>query len=246
MRALRNGLADLRAALAFLTILPVGYPTGRQPGGAYGWFPLVGLVIGLALAAVASLPWSTPAIRSFGTLLVWVVLTGGLHLDGFGDSCDGLLATTTPARRLEILKDPRAGSWAVVGLILLLLGKWVLLAEVRPLALLAPPVVARWAMVWTAYGFPYARATGLGSYFRAGLGRAQLVMATWVALLVVGGGAWWLGGQMLVLLVLPLLTVGLLGRWAAQRLGGGLTGDVYGAICELSELFGLGMLMMVL
>jgi adenosylcobinamide-GDP ribazoletransferase len=245
VKQLGNSLADLQVALAFLTILPVGYPEGRKPGYAYSWFPLVGLLIGLALAGVASLPLPTPAIRSFCLLLTWVVLTGGLHLDGFGDSCDGLLATTTPEKRLEILKDPRAGSWAVVGLILLLLAKWILLQDLAPLALVAPPVVGRYALVWAAYGFPYARSSGLGNYFRDGLGRLQLLSASGITLAVLGTLAGWVDGRVGLLLLLPILTVALLGRWAAQRLGGGLTGDVYGAICELTELGCLLMLALV-
>lgn len=246
MSALVNGLNDLRAALAFLTILPVGYPTGRQPGYAYGWFPLVGLLVGLALAGVASLPWPTPATRGFCLLLVWVVLTGGLHLDGFGDSCDGLLATTTPERRLEIMKDPRTGSWAVVGLILLLLGKWVFLQTAPAGALLIIPVIARWAMVLAAVRFAYARSGGLGGYFRQGVGAPQERLATLWTLLIGGVLLWWLGGRLLLLGLTPLLTVGLGGRWAAARLNGGLTGDSYGAICEASELISLGILVMVL
>lgn len=236
MRRLLNSLADVQAAFTFLTILPVGYSPGRQPGQAYSWFPLVGLVIGLALAAVASLPLPTAQVRSFCLLLLWVVLTGGLHLDGFGDSCDGLLATTTPEQRLAILKDPRAGSWAVIGLILLLLGKWLFLQGMAPLALVAPPMVGRCAMVWAAYSFPAARPTGLGSYFRAGLGRQQVLIATGFTLAVLGGLAWWVEGRVGLLGLVPIFTVTLLGRWATQRLGGGLTGDIYGAICEVTEL----------
>ena len=209
-------IQDLRAALAFLTIVPVGYPEGRKPGYAYGWFPLVGLLIGLALVGVAAAP-VTAEVRALLVLLAWVVLTGGLHLDGLADSCDGLLATTTPEKRLDIMKDPRAGSWAVVGVVLLLLGKWVLLRESAPVALLIAPVAGRWMLTAAAWGYPYARSTGLGAWFKDGLGRPQMALAT--------------------LLALPLtlaLLIGL-GRWMAGRLGGGLTGDCYGALCEVTE-----------
>lgn len=238
-------LADLRAAFAFLTILPVGYPVGRKPGYAFAWFPLVGLIIGVVLWLVARLPVGSTNLRAFLLLLTWAVLTGGLHLDGFGDACDALLATTTPERRLEILKDPRAGMWAVVGLILLLLGKWVFLAEVAPSLLLIPPLLGRWAMVWAAYTFPYARPTGLGSYFREGLSRQQVIVATLFTVVVIGVIAWLVDGLVLALLWLPFLTVGLFGRWAVPRLGGGLTGDIYGAVCEVTELLSLVMCVLV-
>jgi adenosylcobinamide-GDP ribazoletransferase len=170
-------------------------------------------------------------MAAFLALAVWAALTGGLHLDGFGDSCDGLLATTTPERRLEIMKDPRVGAYAVVGLTLLLLGKWVALREVAPLLLLLPPVMGRWALTLAAYGFPYARSSGTGAYFRDGLGGAQVVTATALAAALALAYGW---PVMLVALVAPI-TVLIAGRWAASRLGGGLTGDVYGALCELTE-----------
>jgi adenosylcobinamide-GDP ribazoletransferase len=235
-------IADLRAALAFLTILPVGYPEGRKPGQAFAYFPLVGLLLGSLLWLCAAIPWPTPEVRAFVVLACWVVLTGGLHLDGFGDACDGLFATTTPARRLEIMQDPRTGSWAVVGLVVLLLGKWVLIKELPAAWLIGPPLAGRWALVLAAYGLPYARATGLGGYFREGLGEAQWAVAATLAvgLLVVAAGLIEL--RLLGLVLIPPLTVVLVGRWAAGRLGGGLTGDVYGTLCEVTELFSLAWL----
>ncbi len=232
-------IADLRRAFAFLTVLPVGDPEGGQPGRAFAYFPLVGLVIGAVAGLVGSFRFLPPDVIAFLALLAWVVMTGGLHLDGFGDACDGLLAAVEPARRLEIMKDPRAGSWAVVGLTLLLLGKWIALRGVVPLLLILPPVVGRWAMALAAYAFPYARASGIGGYFRQGLGRVQITAATVAALAIVGAvsavgrvAAW---VAVSVAAAGPLVVI-IVGRWAARRLGGGLTGDVYGALCELTEL----------
>jgi adenosylcobinamide-GDP ribazoletransferase len=228
-------LNDLRTAFAFLTILPVGYPTNENPapGRSFAYYPLVGLLIGGALFLVMSSNVFARDFTVFLALLVWVVLTGGLHLDGLGDSCDALFATTTPERRLGILKDPRAGTWAVVGLVLVLLGKWVLLRGLSPtMLLLVPPIIGRWTMVIAAYAFPYAREIGLGAYFRNGLGRAQVATASGLMLLIV------LSVRPVALLtaVVGLVVAFGLGSWAARRLNGGLTGDVYGAMCEVTEL----------
>lgn len=235
--------ADVRAAFSFLTILPLGYGEGRKPGWSFAAYPLVGLCIGAILAAIAALsPFDAP-ITAFVVLAVWVIVTGGLHLDGFGDSCDGLLATVTPARRLEIMKDPRAGSWAVVGLILLLLGKWTAIQNVSPLMVLIPPVIGRWGMVLAVYAFPYARSSGLGGYFRDGLGPVQVGIASAWALTLTLIAAWWIDGAVLLTIPVMLGVVFIGGWWASSRLGGGLTGDVYGALCELTELIcliGLG------
>lgn len=226
--------SDCCAAFALLSIVPLKPDSTRPPGGAFAFFPLVGLFIGAVLAVVTALPVSIDA-RAFFALVAWVVLSGGLHLDGWGDTCDGLFSTTTPERRLEIMKDPRAGMWAVIGISLLLLGKFGALRGLPPLALITPPVAGRWAMVIAAYAFPSARPSGSGAYFRTGLGRTQVVIATLLALLICGALALADRRALIGLAAAPLVALGA-GRWAAGRLGGGLTGDVYGTLCELTEL----------
>jgi adenosylcobinamide-GDP ribazoletransferase len=234
--------ADLRAAFAFLTILPVGQPQVSEPGRAFAYFPLVGAVIGLIMATFGAFRLFPPDMTAFLALATWVILTGGLHLDGFADSCDGLLATTTPERRLEIMKDPRAGSWAVIGIVLLLLGKWIALRAiftgVSPFLLIVPPVFGRVAMTLAVAAFPPARTSGLAAYFREGLDSNRVMLAIFFATVLsisasvfaanLGHPLWSLGATLLIAWGM--------GRWAANRLGGGLTGDVYGAICELTEL----------
>ncbi|NDJ60857.1 MAG: adenosylcobinamide-GDP ribazoletransferase [Chloroflexi bacterium] len=229
--------ADVRGAFTFLTILPFGFPTGRQPGWIFTWFPLVGLLIGLLIAGVARFAPFSPDLTAFVALAAWVIITGGLHLDGLGDSADGLLAAVPAARRLEIMKDPRAGSWAVITLTLVLLGKYLALRALDARLLILPPVVGRWVLVLAAVGFPYARRTqaSLGGHYRTGLGRAQRIGATLITLPVVisASGDWRVAA---LVIVIGLATVGLGGMWAARQLGGGLTGDVYGALCEMTEL----------
>jgi adenosylcobinamide-GDP ribazoletransferase len=234
---------EIAGAFAFLTILPLRAAPGL-PGRTFAWYPLVGLCIGVLIALSVSLPTLSPDLRAFLALLVWIIITGGLHLDGFADACDGLLATTSAERRLDIMKDPRTGSWAVIGLIVLLLGKWLLLREVdTPALLLFPPVIGRWSMILAVSGFPYARREGIGAYFREGLGRAQVMIATltcaFIALLLV---IFVDSRSVYLYLAVPLGL--LLAQWATRRLGGGLTGDVYGAVCELTE--GLCLLILVL
>lgn len=227
--------ADIRAAFSFLTIVPLGYADKRKPGWSFAWYPLVGLVIGLILAFSAEFSPFADGTTAFLVLLVWVVITGGLHLDGFGDSCDGLLATVEPTRRLEIMKDPRTGSWAVIGLSLLLLGKWTTISEIPPLMLVVPPIVGRWVMVMAVYHFPYARSSGLGDYFRDGLGLWQIAIATvsaGVMCLAIFGDL----APVLIVFGSGAIIIFAVGNWAARRLGGGITGDFYGALCEITEL----------
>ncbi|MDE2853213.1 MAG: adenosylcobinamide-GDP ribazoletransferase [Chloroflexota bacterium] len=224
-------LADIRAAFTFLTILPLGSAAAmRRPGKTFAWFPLVGLCIGALLLAAAHLSPFDRDLSAFLILLTWVIITGGLHLDGFGDCCDGLLAAVTADERVRIMRDPRAGAWAVAGLSLLLLGKWLALRSVAVEWLPLAPVFGCWAMVWAAYRFPSLRDEGLGAHFRDGLSMRQALIASASVVFLLTSpeiAALWL--------LVFAFTTGF-GRWAAGRLGGGLNGDVYGAICEVSEL----------
>lgn len=244
---------ELYLALTFLTILPLpALPVGATSswqgatGRAFAWYPAVGLLIGLLLAASAWLLAWTPlraAVQAGLLLLLWVGITGGLHLDGVMDSCDALFAPVSIERRLAILKDVHTGAFGVIGLFFVLGLKWALLADLSERsalwpALLLAPLWGRWMLVWAAQRFPYARTeSSLGSAMTAGLSRRELGIASLCALLVQAG----LGiGQPLLLGVLLAPLAGLLlARWAADKLGGGLTGDLYGFLCEMTELLAL-------
>jgi adenosylcobinamide-GDP ribazoletransferase len=211
------------------------WSTEVEPGKAYSWFPIVGLVLGVFLTAVdwglrQLLPPLPGAVLLLGG---WVGFTGLLHLDGFIDCCDALLPPRSAERRLMILKDVHTGAFGVVGVILLLLLKVSLLETLpaiwRWAILLNAPVLGRWAMVWLAVRYEPARQEGLGYLFRQGLGSAQLGWATLGALLValLSLGWWGLG-----LMGVAWLATWLFAHWTLRRIPG-LTGDVYGAGCEL-------------
>lgn len=207
-------LADIRAAFSFLTILPLGDAPRRLRGPAFAWFPLVGLCIGALLVAIAHYTPFDRELSAFAILLVWVLISGGLHLDGFGDSCDGLLATVAPEGRRRIMRDPRAGMWAVAGTTLLLLGKWLAIQAAPAELLILAPVLGRWAMVLAAYALPAVSETGLAATFRDGLGRRHVILAAvWVVILLTSFElqALALGSS--------LFALGF-GYWAARRLGG--------------------------
>ena len=179
-------------ALGFLTTLPVR-ATPYAPDGlgkAAAWFPLVGLLLGLLLAALhaAALWLFGPLPAAVLLVAVWAGLTGGLHLDGLADCCDGLLAPVNRERRLEIMRDPRVGSFGVIGLVLALLAKTAAVYALSsappvglwagagawpgllPALLLAPPLARWWILV--AARQPAARAGGRGSRFAAAAPRS--------------------------------------------------------------------------
>src|SRR6185503_2707874 len=120
------------AAFQFLTIFPTLIKrmfTSQEMGHAVAWFPLVGIVLGLALYGVNTLAQLVfPASVSAAlTLFVSVIFTRAFHLDGFMDTCDGLFGGWTPERRLEIMKDSRMGAFGVAGGILVLLTEYAAL-----------------------------------------------------------------------------------------------------------------------
>lgn len=234
-------MKGLRLALSFLTVLPVG-PRGPWPGlgPALPYFPLVGLLIGLTLLGVdlAIAGLLGPYGRAALIVALWAALTGGLHLEGLADAADGLLASRPPQERLEIMRDPAVGAFgaAAVGLVLLL--KFGLLADLsgqapRP-ALAVAPLAARHGVLGPMGLLPYARPEGLGQGSKGAAARAFALTAlpvSAVGYLVAGPAALAAAGL--------ALGAGLgLGLFARRRLGG-LTGDVYGAIIEIGEVFAL-------
>ena len=240
MRYILGRLVDFGLAWRLLTIVPLPFVpenVDRPAGRAAAYYPLVGLILGLLLAGT---DWLFHLLLPEGVvaallLAVWVGLTGMLHLDGFMDACDGLLPPRDPARRLEIMKDSQVGAFGVAGVVLLLLLKFngllALPVASRGPALIAIPVLARWAMTWTMARYPLTRTEGLSAFFRVGLGWEQVGIAAVIA----GGVAiifWGLGG--VVLLGVTWLITTLVARFAIARVGG-LTGDIYGAICETTE-----------
>lgn len=242
----------LQVALGCLTILPVG-PRGEVQetdlGGSFLWFPLVGLLIGLVLVgvhAVASRLFQ-PLVVGACVLIAWIMLTGAVHLDGFGDVCDGLYAGHTPAERLRIMKDPHLGAVAVVGLSGLLLMKFALLSSLPRLvmtpALLLTPCLGRYAMVFLGTTLPYARPEpGTAAAFVRHADPRSLVWATTLVLLA----AWLAFGWVGLGLVGASIVTSLALRSAFRRTLGGITGDALGAAGELTEvlvLFGISLAM---
>ena len=245
MRAARYLLAPLLIAASFLTLLPVGLAAAadREISRSRGWYPVVGLGYGLLLAGIAALcgllgiaPLLTAA------LLVATLALGSrfLHLDGLMDVCDGVLGGHTAERRLEIMRDSRVGAFAVAGAGCALLVKYGALASlldnelhaVWPLLLLFP-TLSRWTMTLLLTAFPYGRRQGIGTAFASG-GRPWL--PTLLALLTALSVAIAVGGPGGVAILAGASALALLfGYWTARQLGGGLTGDCYGAANEIIE-----------
>lgn len=227
------------AAVQFLTIAPPLLRRSFAPaefGRAVGYFPLIGLFIGVFLIGLDRLfALFLPSGVAAALLLTgWILCTGALHLDGFLDSCDGLFGGRTPEDRLRILHDERVGAFAVIGGVLLLLVKFQALAALhnRNAALCLAPVLGRSGMAVAVVAFPYARIEGLGRAMKDHAGWSQALLASAIAIVSAWFAAAWVG---LILLLLGGVLMFVLSRFVLTRLPG-LTGDIYGALCELLEV----------
>lgn len=235
-----RGLPSPLVALEFLTVVRLR----RSPlvsasalAAAQLWYPCVGAVLGgvLALLDLALLGRLPAAPEGVLLLIVWEGTTGLLHLDGLADCADGLLGLQPRERRLEIMRDSRVGSFGVAAVVLYLLMASAALGSLhgtaRTAALLAAPTLGRGALVGVAAALPYARRDGLGLGFqhaaRAWPGVIALASAVAFALICAG-----IGG--LVLVAAAAIGGALVAATAWRRLGG-VTGDVFGAACELAQ-----------
>ena len=226
-------------ALQFLTIIPMPFkkePEMRENASSLVFFPIVGLLIGLLLFLAN---WGlgevfSPVVTAAFTLLVWVLISGAMHLDGLADSCDGL-AGNTAEKRLEIMKDSHIGAFGVVGISLLLLVKFAAIVSLSGWeweTLVLAPVFGTWAMVLAITVFPYARKNGVGQAFKQGATIFKLLIATIITLAAAVLLAGWWG---IVIMAVTCLVTIMIGFFFKPRLGG-LTGDTYGAIKEVNEV----------
>jgi adenosylcobinamide-GDP ribazoletransferase len=232
----------LSIAFQLLTILPVRAPVHWNPGDsgrAAGWYPFVGLLIGALVAtayAVLGFRFS-PLVTAALSLTLWVVLTGGLHLDGLADCCDGLLYAGNPERRLEIMKDSHMGAFGGIGLFLALLLKISALASLPVghsfTAILLAASLGRWFIVVAGFQ-PPARPGGMGADFSSDLQSSALLWGGLIPLLL----AVYLGIQGIMALGVTSLGVLFVLRFARARIGG-VTGDVFGLVVEAAEILTL-------
>jgi adenosylcobinamide-GDP ribazoletransferase len=232
----------LLVAIGFLTRIPVplrAFDDQRAQAASLAWYPLVGLLLGALLAALAWCLRDTPPLLSAALVLVtWVALTGALHLDGLADSADAWIGgiggdrNESRERTLTIMKDPRCGPAGVVALVLVLLLKFAALASLPAshIALLPlAPLLARTALTLAFVSTPYVRAGGLGAAL-VKAPRAGCVVAVLAGAVLCAAGQW-RGALALATATLAFIAW----RRACMNRIGGITGDTAGALAESIE-----------
>lgn len=240
-------------AVQLLTSIPVPVKKEIGPDGlgrATAWFPVVGLIIGLVLAGVywvldLVLP---PALASAILVALLVGLTGGIHLDGLADTCDGMAGYRPAEERWKIMHDSRTGAFGVVGIVLVLLGKYAALSCIPDNwfypSLVLMPVLSRWAMVYAIFAFRYAHKEGMGAAYKQATRLPQFLAATILTLAACGGSTPFMGWAGFAAFGEVLLLSTVMAFYFRSKLKG-LTGDTYGAINEISEIGALAMVIIV-
>jgi len=240
--ALKDYFKGIILQVRFLTRIPVpldvDYDDRAFAAGSV-FAPVIGLFIGLIVIGVYFL-FALLDKRMLAILMAVVAeigVTGGLHLDGLADTFDGLFSYRPKERVLAIMKDPRLGTSGAIGLIIVLAMKYVMLVSLPDNYLVAclavMPVLSRMTIPWSAGLSPYARAgeKSAASGLIAHTGALEVGIATMLAFLI-SVLFFKLAAIPLVLIIIAFTL--LMNLYAKFRIGG-ITGDIMGAVIELSE-----------
>jgi adenosylcobinamide-GDP ribazoletransferase len=245
-------MKSLLVALQFLTPIPIKLSSvdTKDLARSMRYFPLVGLFIGLILVLVKILAFGPLNFSAMVTatlvLLALTALSGGLHLDGLGDMCDGFYAGRSKEDIVKVMRDPHIGAMGVIGIFFILMIKWSLLmslpwgvADYSAAVLIMTPLMGRWSMVVAAGIGPYAQAAAQGTAkpfvdnirFKDVIISTAIAFIATLALSVISRNMIWVLLMAVALIAVQVMVM------AARRMIGGITGDILGAINEVTETF---------
>lgn len=232
-------------ALQFFTVLPVNKNLPmekRSITGMYSVFPWIGAGIGAIACLVLYLDWSA-LMTGFCIVLLGVVLSGGLHMDGFIDTSDAFFSYKDRLKRFEILDDPRVGAFGVMAVILLVIGKVVIVSEVLMaesfhwIFVLLIPFFSRATLSLLFSLTSTAKTSGLAFYFKGKMS-ANVVLIVTACNLLIGLGTLgfmtnWMVAVTVAVVIFAFICV--FRNWVLKNFGG-VTGDLLGASVEISEV----------
>lgn len=233
------GVKKFLIALQFLTIFPVKIESIKPEefGKSLLYFPIVGALIGIVLASVLfALDFLPNLIKCSLILIISIVISGGIHLEGFSDTCDGLYGGRCKEEILDIMRDSHIGAIGVIGLVCILLLKLSLFLsipkEILWKSLISMGLFSRWIQVLVCYTSKYARKEGKGKYFIEYAGRKEFLisglftLAAFLFLMKIGG---------IILFFISLLPIWVFINYVKKKIDG-VTGDTIGATSELAEV----------
>lgn len=169
-------------------------------------------------------------------LLLGIMLTGALHLDGLGDMSDGFFAFKGNDKIIEIMKDSRIGSYACATIVMDIILKYSLLCSIVPrfsFIIVAAPVIGRFSIVFIAFIGKTAKKTGTGNFFIGNIGKLQMFLALVVTIAILLCG---MNPKYVAIMIPAALIMALLINVFCNKKIGGLTGDLFGADNEMVEI----------
>jgi adenosylcobinamide-GDP ribazoletransferase len=234
-------------ALQFLTIIPIRkeLPINENSlANSMAFFPIVGLIIGGITGLVFFILKNTPSlILAIFLLIIPILITGALHIDGFVDTIDGFKGGKNKEEILKIMSESQIGGIGACALILLILCKFIFLKEILNnlsfyqiiSVLLLTPSISRWSMVLGASISKYAKREGLGVAFS----KVRKRILLYSSILPILGTIFGLKTIGLIIVLGVIFFTWLISYYSDLKIGG-LTGDILGGINEVNELFVLG------
>ncbi|MFZ5965602.1 MAG: adenosylcobinamide-GDP ribazoletransferase [Bacillota bacterium] len=233
-------MKSLILIIQFLTRIPIPITldvTEEDFSKGIIFFPFVGFIIGMFTVSFYYVGYilGGSLLAAVLAVIAEVIITGGLHLDGLGDTFDGIYSNRSRDRILEIMKDSRLGTNAALAIFLTLLLKVAAIQVIHtptiyPILLLMP-VFSRFAVVTASRFSTYARSSGMGNMFIGKVSRTQFWISLWITV----------GFSIIYGKTLPyILVVFICSRLYVKHITGkihGMTGDTLGALCELSEIW---------
>ena len=242
-------MKKLLLAFQFLTIIPLrdmGDLSEKEIGETTAFFPLVGAVQGILLVMSSALCLKVfPVEVSSGlVLLLLITINGGLHLDGLADTFDAIASRKDKEKKLAIMKDSAVGPFGVIAIVFAILLKYLLLnaafnisLDIYYLSIFLMPVFSRWAMVTAIFHCKSARQDGLGRIFIEHTGVKELITASASVLFILLAALVAAGRSSQFLVALPVLYFfSLIAVRFSGKNFGGMTGDTFGAVSEISEI----------
>lgn len=207
------------------------------------YFPAIGIVIGalqvLLGRAVLALRLGTLVFAAV-LVLIPLIVSGGIHMDGFLDTMDALSSYGSREKKLEILKDSNSGAFAIIGMAGYLVWNLAMASEISVdlLLLLAPTyVISRALSAVSVVTIPSARKNGLVKTFKDGAKQKAVLISSSIWIIASLGFMTWQGGVMVILPVILAAGVWLYYTfWVCGKQFGGITGDLAGYFLQLAEL----------
>lgn len=248
---MKNLVLNFLLMIQFLTRIPVklNLPCEKEDfrrGAAF--LPLVGFVVGLTQwgayeLLIKVLPLNTTIVI---IILIGIIVTGAIHLDGLGDTCDGFFAFKGSDKIIEIMKDSRIGSYACIAVIFDLLFKYTLFSFIAPklsVGIIAVPTISRFSLLLLITIGKNAKKTGTGNLFVENVGKTQLfiglIIALGILILIMNSR------YVAILLSAGVIFTAIFNQFSKSKIGG-ITGDILGANNELVEILTLILIAIIL